>query len=259
MVIDAVRQSIELTPSLIQQWADRHTGVGFDQLLIAAPPRNKNADFFYRIFNADGSEAAQCGNGARCLARFLHEEKLTEKNPIVVETLAGLLTLTLGENEQVTVDMGAPVFAPEKIPLLAEKPALTYSLKIDQQDITFCALSMGNPHAVIFVEDIAKAPVQTLGAQLTNHPLFPERANIGFMQIVQRDFIHLRVYERGSGETLACGSGACAAVAAGNLLGKLASSVTVQQPGGRVHVTWNGTDKPVYLTGPAIKVFQGII
>ncbi len=257
MVVDAIRQSFQPTPELVRAWSNRRIGIGFDQLLMVAPTRHSQADFFYRIFNADGSEVANCGNGARCLAQFLHDEKLTDKNPIIVETLAGLLELKLESNNQVTVNMGRPILEPAKIPFLTEKQAISYSLNIKQTNIEFCAISMGNPHAVILVEDIDAAPVAIVGAQLTQHPAFPEGANIGFMQIIDAHHIRLRVYERGAQETLACGSGSCAAVVAGNLLGKLANTVNVQQPGGALFIKWEGVNNPVYLTGPAVKVFTG--
>ena len=257
MIVDAVHQKFAPTSELIKKLANRHTGIGFDQLLLAEPTNNPQADFFYRIFNADGSEVANCGNGARCLARFLHDEKLTDKNPIVVATLAGLLELKLENDQQVTVNMGIPVLEPAKIPFRSEQQTITYSLNINQQTIEFYAISMGNPHAVIVVENVDTAPVQELGSILTKHPAFPEGANIGFMQIIDANHIRLRVYERGAGETLACGSGTCAAVVAGNLLGKLATRVNVQQPGGKMLINWQGINKPVYLTGPAVKVFAG--
>lgn len=257
MVIDAIRQDFQPTPALVRAWSNRRTGIGFDQLLIAAPARNPQTDFFYRIFNADGSEVANCGNGARCLARFLHDEQLTNKQTIIVETLAGLLELRLEKDDQVTVNMGIPILEPAKIPFKADKQQITYSLAINQQTIEFCAVSMGNPHAVIMVENIDTAPVQELGSLLTNHPVFPEGANIGFMQIIDANNIRLRVYERGAEETLACGTGASAAVVAGKLLGKLASFVNVQQTGGTMLINWDGINKALYLTGPASKVYIG--
>ncbi len=259
MVVDAIRQNLLVAIEQIRQWANRRTGIGFDQLLIAEPARHPQADFFYRIFNADGSEAANCGNGARCLARFLQDEKLTDKNPIIVETLSGLLELTLEKDGQVTVNMGVPVLAPAQIPFTAEKQALQYSLKINDQMVPFCAISLGNPHAVILVEDVETAPVQAVGAFLTKHPAFPQGVNVGFMQIINANYVRLRVYERGVGETLACGSGACAAMVTGRLLEKLNHTVTVQQSGGELTVCWQALDQPIYLTGPAVKVFIGHI
>jgi diaminopimelate epimerase len=259
IVVDAIRQDFKPTPELIRQWADRRTGIGFDQLLIAAPAQQPTADFFYKIFNADGSEVANCGNGARCLARFLHDEKLTTKNPLTVETLTGLLELKLEQDDLVTVNMGVPILEPAKIPFITPQQQLIYSLTVNRHPIEFCAISMGNPHAVIKVDNIDTAPVQTLGPLLTKHPVFPEGANIGFMQIIDQNNIRLRVYERGAGETLACGTGASAAVVAGNLLGKLAATVNVQQPGGTMRITWQNINAPLYLTGPAVKVFAGTI
>lgn len=255
MVIDGVRQQFQPNPQLIAVWANRHTGIGFDQLLLIEKANNPDADFIYRIFNADGSEVAQCGNGARCIAKFLHDEKLTTKNPIRVETLAGILELKLENDDQVTVDIGTPIFEPEKIPFIAEKPAIKYTL--DNTEI--CALSVGNPHCVLVVKNVDAAPVQELGSVLTKHQRFPQQTNVGFMEIVNHHHIRLRVYERGVGETLACGSGACAAVVAGRLLNLLDTKVTVELPGGHLTVTWQGEKSSVFLTGPAVTVFRGYV
>lgn len=258
MMIDAVRQKISLTPEIIRQWSDRHTGLGFDQLLLIEPTHNNSADFFYRIFNADGSEVSQCGNGARCLAHFLQDEQLTDKKSITVETINGLLELKIEADGQVTVNMGAPVFLPSKIPFLAEQERLSYKITIDNNIVTASVLSIGNPHCVLLVDDVKTAPVAELGASIEKHKLFPERTNVSFMQIIDPTQIKLRVFERGAGETQACGSGACAAVVAGNLLGLLNSKVSVQQPGGMLQVAWQ-KNGPVFLTGPATKVFRGTI
>lgn len=259
MIIDGVRQQFQPTPQLIRQWADRRTGVGFDQLLLVESPHDSYSDFFYRIFNADGNEVAQCGNGARCLARFLQDEKLTNKNNIIVETNAGTLELKLENDGQITVNMGAPNFEPTRIPLLVDQKQILYSLVLDKQTIKFSALSLGNPHCIIQVEDLTHAPVRELGSLLMKHPYFPEGVNVGFMQIINPEQIRLRVYERGTGETLACGSGACAAVIAGRIQKLLKERVAVEQPGGQSTVLWEKNDAPVFLTGPAVKVFQGNI
>lgn len=257
VVIDAVNQAVLLTPEKIRQLADRHFGIGFDQLLLVEPPVSANADFKYRIFNADGSEVAQCGNGARCFARFVHDQGLTQKHEICVDTDAGQLVLNLGGDGMVTVNMGTPRHAPQAIPLLTDQEAITYRTHAAGMDVEFAAVSMGNPHAVIRVDDITTAPVQTLGQALESHPMFPQRANIGFMQIISRQLIKLRVYERGAAETLACGSGACAAVVAGIEQHLLDSQTTVELPGGRLAITWAGRGQPVLMTGPAVTVFEG--
>ncbi|PPC91741.1 MAG: diaminopimelate epimerase [Methylobacter sp.] len=257
VVIDAVNQAVLLTPEKIRQLADRHFGIGFDQLLLVEPPVSANADFKYRIFNADGSEVAQCGNGARCFARFVHDQGLTQKHEIYVDTDAGQLVLNLSSDGMVTVNMGTPKHAPQAIPLLTDQEAITYRTHAAGMDVEFAAVSMGNPHAVIRVDDITTAPVQTLGQALESHPMFPQRANIGFMQIISRQLIKLRVYERGAAETLACGSGACAAVVAGIEQHLLDSQTTVELPGGRLAITWAGRGQPVLMTGPAVTVFEG--
>jgi len=255
MVIDGIRQNIEPNVQLIRQWGNRNTGIGFDQLLLVEKARDNQTDFFYRIFNADGSEVAQCGNGARCLAKFLHDEKLTTKNPIRVATLNGVLELKLENDQQVTVDIGAPIFEPTKIPFVAEKQEKTYLL--DSHEIS--ALSVGNPHCVLLVTNTNNAPVQELGAVLTKHVRFPERTNVEFMQVIDRQHIRLRVYERGVGETQACGSGACAAVVAGKLLDLLDAEVKVELLGGELKVKWEGDNTSVFLTGPAVTVFKGVL
>lgn len=259
VVIDAVNQAVSLNPEQIRRLADRHFGIGFDQLLLVEPPVSADADFKYRIFNADSSEVAQCGNGARCFARFVHERQLTGKNEIRVDTDAGQLILKLNTDGTVTVNMGIPKHAPEAIPLKAGPEALTYRTQAAGMDVEFAAVSMGNPHAVIQVDDIAAAPVGTLGQALESHPIFPERANIGFVQIINRQYIKLRVYERGAAETLACGSGACAAVVAGIEQNLLDSETTVELPGGRLTISWPGRGQPVMMTGPAVTVFEGTL
>jgi diaminopimelate epimerase len=259
VVIDAINQAISLSPEQIRFLADRHFGVGFDQLLLVEKPVSSNADFRYRIFNADGGEVSQCGNGARCFARFVQEKKLFSGKEIHVETNAGQLLLRLVDDNQVLVNMGIPKHTPAEIPLLAEQEVKSYSVEIAGSTIKFGAVSMGNPHAVILVDDINTAPVAEIGRLLENHKMFPERANIGFMQIINRQHIKLRVYERGAGETLACGSGACAAVVVGIEQDLLDKEVTADLTGGQLSLSWGGRGKPVLMTGPATTVFEGKI
>jgi diaminopimelate epimerase len=259
VVIDAINQTIKLSPEQIRFMADRHFGVGFDQLLLVEKPVSSNADFKYRIFNADGSEVSQCGNGARCFARFVREKNLFSGDEIRVDTNTGQLVLKLIKNDLVLVNMGMPRHAPAEIPLLAAQEAQTYSVEIDGALTEFGAVSMGNPHAVIQVENISSAPVAELGRILGSHPLFPERANIGFMQVINRKHIKLRVYERGAAETLACGSGACAAVVVGIEQNLLDNEATVALTGGELTISWAGRGQPVFMTGPATTVFDGKI
>ena len=257
VVIDAINQVVSLTPEQIRFIADRHFGVGCDQLLLVEKPVSANADFKYRIFNADGGEVAQCGNGARCFARFVRDKQLTLKDSIIVDTNAGQLVLNIDAAGLITVNMGIPRHEPAQIPLAASAEALLYTVNVAEKNISFAALSIGNPHAVILVEDVALAPLADIGALLECHPLFPERANIGFMQIINRQAIKLRVYERGAAETLACGSGACAAVIAGIELGRLDTEVSVTLPGGELKISWLGRGQPVFMAGPASLVYEG--
>ena len=257
MVIDAINQSVNLTPQQIQALAHRQFGIGFDQLLLVET--SKIADFKYRIFNADGSEVSQCGNGARCFARFVYEQKLSSKREISVETASGIITPKLEEHDLVTVNMGAPKFAPADIPFIAEASTTSYELNIGEESVTIAALSMGNPHAVQIVENVDSAPVERMGRQIELHPRFPQRVNAGFMQIMDTHHIKLRVFERGSGETLACGTGACAAVVAGIVWGRLVSPVSVKARGGELQIAWQGGNSAVMMTGPAVTVFTGSI
>jgi diaminopimelate epimerase len=259
VVIDAINQLINLQAEQIRFMADRHFGIGFDQLLLVEKAANGNADFKYRIFNADGSEVAQCGNGARCFARFVRDKKLTSKDEIVVDTEAGQLVLTFDNQGSITVNMGIPRHQPSEIPLLMPEEAKNYTVTIGEKRINFVAMSIGNPHAVIQVENIALAPLEVIGAEMEKHPVFPERANIGFMQIIDRRFIKLRVYERGAAETMACGSGACAAVIAGIEQNLLDEDVRVSLTGGDLQIRWKGRGKPVFMTGPAVKVYEGLL
>ncbi len=259
VVIDAISQHISLRPEQIRLIADRHFGIGCDQLLMVETSENKGVDFRYRIFNADGHEVSQCGNGARCFARFVRDKKLSDKNEIRVDTHAGQLTLRFEKNGMVLVNMGIPRHHPDEIPLKTHRESLYYSIMVDEDEKTFGAVSMGNPHAVLRVDDIASAPVTELGAKLENHAFFPERANIGFMQVLDRGHIKLRVYERGAAETLACGSGACAAVVTGIEQDLLDNHVRVELPGGELEISWSGRGHPVLMKGPAVSVFEGYI
>ena len=258
VVLDGINQSINLDQKQIRLLADRHFGIGCDQLLLVEKAAGQ-ADFRYRIFNADGSEVEQCGNGARCFVRYVHDHGLTQKNEIRIETLSGVISPKLEINGNVTVNMGKPLFEPEAIPFVAEKIALTYPLEMPDKPVTISTLSMGNPHAVRVVQEIETAPVETEGAFIETHPRFPKRVNVGYMQVIDRNHIKLRVFERGAGETLACGTGACAAVVTGMNLGLLDNQVIVSTRGGELTISWQGADAPVWMTGPAVTVFEGEI
>ena len=259
MVIDAINQSVELSAVQVRSLADRHFGIGFDQLLLVEPATRPDSDFRYRIFNADGGEVGQCGNGARCFMQFVHEHGLSDRDRLRVETRSGLLELQRGQDGQITVNMGIPRLAPNEIPFRARHEALSYPLEVGGRQLHIGAVSMGNPHAVVRVEDAATAAVAELGPLIESHPDFPERTNAGFMQVLDRSHIRLRVYERGSGETLACGSGACAAVVIGRRWELLDETVQVAVNGGDLVVSWSGPGMPVMMTGPATTVFQGRI
>jgi diaminopimelate epimerase len=259
VVFDGVSQAVVLTPEQCRRLADRHFGVGCDQILLVEKSARDDVDFRYRIFNADGGEVEQCGNGARCFVRFVHDHGLTGKTAIRVETASGVIEPCLLDNGQVRVNMGAPRFAPAGIPFAAEAEAKSYALKVGQHVIDIAALSMGNPHAVLRVNDLDSAPVDILGPAIESHARFPQRVNAGFMQVLTPHDIRLRVYERGAGETLACGTGACAAAVAGIRHGWLASPVSVHTRGGDLVIEWAGSDQPVYMTGPAVTVFNGEI
>lgn len=260
VVLDGVRQRIRLTPDHIRRLGDRHFGIGFDQLLLVEEPALPDTDFRYRIFNNDGSEVEQCGNGARCFARFVFDSGLTDKHAIRVETAKGIITPHLTDDGQVTVDMGRPRFLPVEIPFEAAGDSIIHDLTLPSgEHIAISVVSMGNPHAVQVVAAVDTAPVLAQGTAIEHHPRFPERVNAGFMEVVARDHIRLRVFERGAGETLACGTGACAAVVAGIRRGLLAGCVQVDTRGGSLTIAWAGGDKPVYMTGPAVTVFTGEI
>ncbi|WP_126468185.1 diaminopimelate epimerase [Pragia fontium] len=259
MVVDAVTQNVYFSPELIRRLADRHYGVGFDQLLVVEAPYDPDLDFHYRIFNPDGGEVAQCGNGARCFARFVRLKGLTNKRDIRVSTQNGRMTLSVSEDELVTVNMGEPDFEPSRIPFRAAKMEKTYILRAAEHTVFGGVVSMGNPHCVLQVENVDLANVEQLGPLLENHERFPERANIGFMQVLHRGSIRLRVYERGAGETQACGSGACSAAAVGMIQGLLDDKVNVELPGGSLQIAWKGPGHPLYMVGPATHVYDGFI
>lgn len=256
-VLDNVTQNIYLSNEQIKKLADRNFGVGFDQLLVVEPPYDPDLDFHYRIYNADGSEVGQCGNGARCFARFVKMKGLTNKNKVKVSTASGKMTLYIERDGQVTVTMPVPKLDPAKIPFTAQKVEGTYILRADEHTVLCGVVSMGNPHCVLTVDSVLDAPVNTLGKQLSVHERFPENANIGFMEIVSPKYVKLRVYERGAAETLACGSGACGAVVVGIIQNKLANNVTVELPGGKLKIYWKGPGHPVKMTGPAEHIFDG--
>jgi diaminopimelate epimerase len=259
VVFDGVRQSLSLETARVRAIADRHLGVGCDQILLVEPAMKSGAHFSYRIFNADGGEVSQCGNGARCFARFVREQGLCDADDIVVDTRAGRMVLHLERNGDVKVNMGVPRHAPGEIPYDAAAEASQYELTIEGALIRFGAVSLGNPHAVIVVDDVDTAPVATLGSRIESHPSFPERVNVGFLEAVNRQHARLRVFERGVGETLACGSGACAAGIVGIEQGMFDDTVQFDLRGGSLQVQWRGRGHPVFLIGPAVTVFEGKI
>ena len=263
VLLDLISQSVQIRPDQIRQLSDRRLGIGFDQLLVVEAPDNPAMDFKYRSFNADGSEAEQCGNGARCFMRFVRDRGLTTKARIKLETSTGIVECRLEKDGNITVDMGPPVLLPERIPFIADKPQILYELKVDMPlcasgtTVSLAAISMGNPHAVIRVDDVDSAPVHQLGPAIEKHERFPNRVNVGFMEVAGRDRIRLRVFERGVGETRACGTGAAAAVVAGRLQGLLDARVSVALPGGTLSIAWAGDNAPVLMTGPACSVYEG--
>ncbi|MDH5737117.1 MAG: diaminopimelate epimerase [Gammaproteobacteria bacterium] len=269
VMLDLISQSIRLKKEHLLHLAARRTGVGCDQILTVEPPTDPDMDFFYRAYNADGSEAEQCGNGARCFLRFVRDRGLTTKTCIKVQTHSGSIECRLESDGNITVNMGRPRLAPEEIPFEATREAITYPICLNasetgctmsahrDHDLEIAVVSMGNPHAILLVDDVDTAPVASIGPLLERHERFPNRVNVGFMQVVDRHSIRLRVYERGAGETLACGTGGCAAVVAGRLQGLLDENVSVAFRGGIAKVQWKGNDAPVYLTGPATRVYEG--
>lgn len=259
VVIDSFTAPIQLSTTQIKHIANRHFGVGCDQLLMVEKTETPNVDFRYRIFNADGGEVEQCGNGARCFARFVIEKSLTQKREISVETASGVIVLKLQDNNEVTVNMGPPNFNPSALPFTADIQQLQYALPLTSTTVEIAAVSMGNPHAVMLVDNVDTANVSEFGPQIEVHPLFPQHVNAGFMQVVNPHEINLRVFERGSGETLACGTGACAAVVSGIQLNLLQSPVLVNTRGGQLKIEWMGEASSVMMTGPAQIVFEGTI
>ena len=259
VVVDATQAALEMAPPVIRRLAERHTGIGFDQLLVVEAARTAGTDFYYRIFNCDGGEVSQCGNGARCFVRFVHDKGLSAKQALRVETRAGIIEPRLEGDGRVSVNMGVPVFEPARIPFIADERAVTYLIDVAGRMREICALSMGNPHAVQVVADVDAAPVTLEGPLIERHARFPERVNAGYMQIVDRGHIKLRVFERGAGETLSCGTGACAAAVAGIARGLLDAPVSVDTRGGKLEIGWAGEAQPVFMTGPAQSVFDGEI
>ncbi len=258
MVIDLVTQHLEIEPEAVRRWSNRRTGIGFDQLLTLEFPTEPDADFWFRIYNADGTRAEQCGNGARCVAHFVRRENLSPKTELNLQTESGRIRTALVDQD-VCVDMGIPSTHPEDVPFAAERDRLSHALDVEGDEYEITPVSMGNPHGVLFVDTAAAVNVAAVGGALTGHRRFPQGANIGFCEVVDRGFVRLRVYERGVGETLACGTGACAAVVAGRLKGKLDRSVTVSLPGGKVDIAWKGPGAPVRMTGPAAMVYEGCL
>ncbi|HXF67365.1 MAG TPA: diaminopimelate epimerase [Burkholderiales bacterium] len=259
VVLDALARPIHLSREQLRLIADRHFGIGCDQILLVEPPRTPDTEFYYRIFNADGGEVEQCGNGARCFLRYVRDRGLTTRGEIRVGTRAGVIVPRLEEDGQVTVNMGVPEFEPARIPFDAPERALTYELEVDGRALEVSALAIGNPHAVQLVPDVERAPVASQGPRIERHPRFPQGANAGYMQVLDRRRVRLRVYERGVGETLSCGTGACAAAVVGIQRGLLERQVVVATRGGELGISWAGEGEPVMMTGPAATVFEGEI
>lgn len=259
MVIDLITQQAKITAKQVKLWGDRHTGVGFDQLLIVEPPSRPDVDFCYRIFNADGSEVEQCGNGARCFAKFVRQKRLTQKKHIIVETKSGIIELLILSDNQVKVNMGLARFKPQEIPFISEQQHKSYQIQVEDQSIELSSVSIGNPHAVIRTTQLKTAPVQTLGPKIENHHQFPNRVNVGFIEIIDRHNAKLRVWERGAGETQACGTGACAAAVVAIQNNWMDSPANIQLPGGKLTIEWDGVNNPIFMTGNAVSVYEGKI
>ena len=260
MMVDLISQRAQLRPELIQEWSDRRTGIGFDQLLTVSPPDDPDADFRYRIYNADGSEAEQCGNGARCFLRFVRDEGLTTKSVIRLQTNTGSIVCSLERDGNITVDMGTPVLQPARIPFKAASAQIVYPLSLAPdlaESVELTAINVGNPHAVLLVDDVDTARVEEIGPLIERHERFPERVNVGFLQVLSPNRVRLRVFERGVGETSACGSGACAAVVAGRLQGLIDENVEVELRGGNLRLSWAGDNASIKMTGPACRVYEG--
>lgn len=259
VIINALTSPVNLTSAQIRSIADRHTGIGFDQLVILQPSTNPAADIMYRVFNADGGEGGQSGNGARCVGRYIRDNKIVEKEVITAQTIKGIIHIYFEADDAVRINMGAPRFEPAEIPLAMPERKPVYHVQLGGKEVEFRALSMGNPHAVIMVDDVATAEVEIWGRALQQHSLFPESVNAGFLQILDRKNVRLRVYERGAGETLACGTGSCAAVVAGIQAGRLDNQVTVGLKRGKLSISWQGDESEVWMSGPATTVFEGHI
>jgi len=259
VVLDAVRQSIRLTTDIIKRIADRNLGIGCDQVLVIEPPTDRNIDFNYRIFNCDGSEVEQCGNGARCIGRYIKDQQLSGKKILRIKTKNRVIEITTTTKNMITANMGEPSFIPTDIPLDSEQQNDLYSIDINNSSLKISALSVGNPHAVLQVDNIDQADVETIGSLIQKHSLFPESVNVGFMQIIDRQNLALRVYERGVGETQACGSGACAAAVAAIKQGLVDKTIEIKLLGGKLTIEWQGEGQPILMTGPAETVFHGKI
>ena len=260
MMVDLISQRAQLRPELIQELSDRRTGIGFDQLLTVSPPDDPDADFRYRIYNADGSEAEQCGNGARCFLRFVRDEGLTTKSVIHLQTNTGSIVCSLEKDGNITVDMGTPVLQPARIPFKAASAQIVYPLSLAPdlaESVELTAINVGNPHAVLLVDDVDTARVEEIGPLIERHERFPERVNVGFLQVLSPNRVRLRVFERGVGETSACGSGACAAVVAGRLQGLIDENVEVELRGGNLRLSWAGDNASIKMTGPACRIYEG--
>ena len=261
--LDLISQNLSIRPEQIKSLGDRRLGIGFDQLLTVGPPEDPDVDFRYRIYNTDGTEAEQCGNGARCFLRFVRDRGLTTKTQVKLQTNTGIISCKLEKDGNITVDMGSPKLDPDNIPFVAEHAQIIQPLEVDSPlcttltTVKVTPVNIGNPHAVMVVDDVDTAPVNQLGPVIEKHAQFPQGVNVGFMQVLGRDRIRLRVFERGVGETQACGTGACAAVVAGRLRGLLDESVEVELPGGKLRIQWQGDAAPVTMTGPASRVYEG--
>lgn len=259
VVIDAVTQNVRVTASMARRLADRHLGIGCDQVLVVEPPSDKTLDFDYKIFNSDGGEVEQCGNGARCLARFIRDRNLSGKNTIQVKTMNRIISLTINKDKLVSVDMGIPALESSDVPIVESTKLTTYAININNEQFDISAISMGNPHAVLFVDNVESAPVSKIGQELQSHAQFPKQVNVGFAQVMNRQYLKLRVYERGAGETRACGTGACAAAVAAIQQDLADSPLRVALTGGDLQINWPGEGLPLIMTGPAVTSYHGRI
>lgn len=259
VVIDAVTQNVRVTASMARRLADRHLGIGCDQVLVVEPPSDKTLDFDYKIFNSDGGEVEQCGNGARCLARFIRDRNLSGKNTIQVKTMNRIISLTINKDKLVSVDMGIPALEPSDVPIVESTKLTTYAININNEQFDISAISMGNPHAVLFVDNVESAPVSKIGQELQSHAQFPKQVNVGFAQVMNRQHLKLRVYERGAGETRACGTGACAAAVAAIQQDLADSPLRIALTGGDLQINWPGEGLPLIMTGPAVTSYHGRI